>query len=215
MKNLSISQSYLLCALNEKGKLPTLSAEIPLCLVAGGLMDLLNAGCIVIEKKKLKVTEELNKENQYLESLYLFIKKSPNITLEKLALEYGFAINSNKLKKIFEDVGESLVEKQCVTSKKGGLFGNSSCFVPNPKEVDHMVQAIRAEFLENGDLSEEIITLTSLLEKSGQIKRYFSKYEKKQLKERIEEIKKESTNQIVKEMLDSITTMIAVIAAIS
>ena len=95
-----------------------------------------------------------------------------------------------------------MVKEQCATSEKGGLFGNSTYFIVNPKEVDHVIQTIRAEILESGTMSEEMIALASLLEKSGHIKRFFSKYENKQVKERISEIRKESSNQLVKEVVD-------------
>lgn len=214
MKNLSISQSYLLCVLNEKGKLPTFSTEISVCLVASGMLDLISAGVIAIDNKKLYAIGDIDNNYQYLKSLYDFIKDTRNVTLEKVASEYCFSFTNKKLTALLEDVGETLVKEQCATSEKGGFFGNSTCFIAEPKEVDHVIQAIRAEILEHGAMSEEMIALASLLEKSGQIQRYFSKYEKKQLKERISEIRKESSNKLVKEMVDYINTMIAVLATI-
>jgi hypothetical protein len=214
MKNLSVSQSYLLCVLNEKVKLPTFSTEISICLIAGGMLDLIFAGIVAIDKKKLHVIGNIDNNNQYLKSLYDFIKNVHNVTLEKLVSEYCFSFTNKRLTKFVEDVGETLVKEQCATSEKGGFFGNSTYFIVNPKEVDHVIQTIRAEILESGTMSEEMIALASLFEKSGQLQRYFSKYEKKQLKERISEIRKESSNKLVKEMVDYINTMIAVMATI-
>lgn len=214
MKNLSISQSYLLCVLNEKGKLPSFSTEISVCLVASGMLDLISAGVVTIDNKKLYAIGDIDNNYQYLKSLYDFIKDTHNVTLEKVASEYCFSFTNKKLTALMEDVGETLVKEQCVTSEKGGFFGNLTCFIVNPKEVDFIIQAIRAEILENGAMSEEMIALASLLEKSGQLQRYFSKYEKKQLKERISEIRKDSSNKLVKEMVDYINTMIAVLATI-
>lgn len=214
MKNLSISQSYLLCVLNEKGKLPTFSTEVSVCLVASGMLDLITAGVIAIDNKKLQVIGDIDNNDQYLKSLYDYIKDTHKVTLEKVATEYCFSFTNKKLNALLEDVGETLVKEQVATSEKGGLFGNSTCFITNPKEVDRVIQAIRAEILENGTMSDEMIALASLLEKSGQLQRYFSKYEKKQLKERIAEIRKDSSNKLVKEMVDYINSMIAVFAMI-
>ncbi len=194
--------------------MPTFSTESSVCLVAGGMLDLIFTGAVAINNKKLCVIGDIDNNTQYLKSLYDFIKETRNVTLEKLASEYCFSFTNKKMTVLLEDVGEALVKEQCATSEKGGLFGNSTYFIVNPMEVDHVIQTIRAEILESGTMSEEIIALTSLLEKSGHIKRFFSKYENKRVKERISEIRKDSSNQLVKEMVDYINTMIAVIAII-
>lgn len=211
MKNLSISQSYLLCVLNEKGKLPTCSTETSVCLVASGMLDLISSGVIAIDNKKLYVIGNIDNNHQHLKSLYNFIKETHNVTLEKLAAEYSFSFTNKRMIELLYDVGESLVKEQCAISEKGGFFGNSTYFIVNAQEVNHVVETIRVEILESGTMSEKVIALTSLLEKSGHIKRFFSKYENKRVKERISEIRKGSTNQLVKEMVDYINTMISVI----
>lgn len=211
---LSITQSYLLCVLNEKGKLPTFGTEAAICLVAGGVLDLIFSGCVKVEDKKLGITDKLVDEKQYLKSLYELIKDNESITLKKIASEYCFSLTDKKLKALVEDVGTSLAKVQCVKTEQGGFFGSTTCFIPDAQAVDDIVQRIRAEILEEDTLSEEMIALASLLEKSNEMKQYFSKYEKKQLKERLEIIRKESSNQLVKEMVDYINTMIAIIVSI-
>ena len=39
MRDLTLSQEYLLCAVNEKGRLPHLGVERTVCLVAAALTD--------------------------------------------------------------------------------------------------------------------------------------------------------------------------------
>lgn len=70
---------------------------------------------------------------------------------------------------------------------------------------------IRAELLEDGQVSDEIVALVSLLEKSGQIKKYFSKYERDQLKIRLKEIQNSDANKLVKVMVDCINTLFVVV----
>lgn len=213
MKDLSVSQNYLICALNESGKLSALNMG-PVCLLAGGLIDLIAAKSIAIDDdKKLRVTGGLGEEYQYLNSIYTFIKDSKPMKIDQLALEYAFTFSDKHIKALFNDVGTSLAVLEYVSAENGGLFGNTPRFIPDMKIVDHVIQNIRAELLENGALSDTIIALASLLDRSNQMKRYFSKYEKDQLKERLKEIRNSSANKLVKEMIDSIDTMIAVIAA--
>ena len=45
MKNLSITQQYLLCVLNKNGKLPAFGLEKTLCLSAAGVLELLMESC--------------------------------------------------------------------------------------------------------------------------------------------------------------------------
>lgn len=212
MKDLSISQSYLLCVLNEKGKLPSLSTDIPICLLAGGLIDLIYGKSVTVgEDKKLRITGDLDWENQHLTSLYSFIKESKPMKLETLATEYGFSFTDKRLKLLIKDIGMSLVSLGYATTESGGLLGKTPYFIADKKIVDNIIQRIRAELLENGALSDNIIALTSLMEKSNQIKSFFSKYENDQLKQRLKEIKDSDAHKIVKEMLDYITTMITLI----
>lgn len=213
MKDLSVSQSYLICTLKENGKLPVLSAEIPVCLLAGGLIDLMFAKCIAVgEDKKLCITGELGEENQYLKSLYTFIKESKPMKVETLASEYAFTFSDKRLKLLIRDVGDSLADLGYVTTENLERLGRTPCFFPDKKIVDNVIQGIRAELLEDGAVSDNIIALVSLMDKSNLIKNYFSRYEKDELKGRLKEIKNSTSNKLVKEMVDYTETLIAVIA---
>lgn len=216
MKELSVSQGYLVCALNKNGKLPLLSMESPICVLAGGLIDLIFAKAVTIgEDKKLCITGELNNEYQYLNSIYSFIKESKPMKVDKLASEYAFAFSDKRLKVLINDIGMSLSDLGYVLTENSGLMGKTQCFVPDTKVVDNVIQNIRAELLEDGIVSDNIMALVSLMDKSNQIKRYFSQYEKNQLKTRLKEIKDTDANKIVTEMIDYIVTIIAVIASTS
>ena len=70
-----------------------------------------------------------------------------------------------------------------------------------------MIQNIRAELLEDGELSEDIIALTALLDKSGELSRYFSAYEKKALKARLKEIKENPQVKAFQKVLEDIDNL--------
>lgn len=216
MKDLSVSQSYLICALNESGRLPALSTESPVCLLAGALIDLILAKNVAVgADKKICVTAELSEKNQYLNSLYTFIMESRPMKVDGLASEYAFTFSDKRMKRLIQDVGTSLVVLGCAATEDSGLFGKTIRFIPDAKAVDSIIQSIRAELLEDGTISDNIIALVSLMDKSNQIKRYFSKYEKDQLKARLKEIENSDSNKLIKEMIDYIDTLIVVIAAAS
>lgn len=100
--------------------------------------------------------------------------------------------------------------------EKDGLFGGKDLYIPNESDVDAVVQSIRAELLEDGELSEDVVALTMLLNKSSDLKQYFSAYEKKDLKKRLKEIKNDPQNEMVQKAVDYVDSLLClVIVAIS
>ena len=75
-----------------------------------------------------------------------------------------------------------------------------------------VIEKLRAEFLEQGEISDEVIVLGALLNKSGLIKKYFSKYEVQKLNERLKEIKQSEAGVLVKQLVDYIDTLIVIIS---
>lgn len=216
MKDLSIAQEYLLCAVSEKGKIPSISGEVPACILASGLIELMMSGLIGISgSKTINVIGEFSAEPGYLASLLARLKQTGTVNLDKIAQEYCLGLSTKKLNTLITDIGNSLADRGCVTVKKGGLLAGLPLFIPNPEEVDKVIQKIRAELLESGNISDETAALVSLLEKSGRIKQYFSPYEAKQLKARLQEIKETPANQIIKHMIEHIEAILTVIIVAS
>lgn len=213
MKDLSITQEYLLCALNKKGKLPSLGNEIPTCFVAGALLDLLNEEFVKIQSKKVIINKELDKAFDYLHPLFSFIERSKPKTIKDLAGDYILTLRSKKLNDLIQSVGNSLVMADCAyaINRRGILGGEKTYYIPEVEKIEYVVQKIRAELLENGNLSDETVALASLLNKSSLLKQYFSKHESKQLRDRINEIKNSDSSRLVKEMLDYIDAIIVVV----
>ena len=90
MKDLSITQEYMLCAMNEKGKISGFDTNKLVCMVAAGLLELQMADCIRLEKKKVMVTNSLPENKAYLHPLYDFINQGRPVKVEKI-IEIGRA----------------------------------------------------------------------------------------------------------------------------
>ena len=214
MNNLSVAQSFMLCGLNEKGNFPVTNNVIPACLAAGSLIDLLLENCVSIADKKVYVTAPLTNNLLHLQPMYQYLNEKGTIKLEKLSENYCFTFSGKKINELTSSIGHSIVAQNSAVFKQGGILGNKEQFIPDRNAVDGVVQLIRAELLEDGNLSDEIVALTSLLEKSGILKRYFSSFEKDALKARLKEIRKAPSYAIIQEMLDYLDAMlIAVIVA--
>lgn len=64
------------------------------------------------------------------------------------------------------------------------------------------MQQLRAELLEEGEISEDMAAVTALLDLSGLLKQYFSKHESEQLKMRLKSIRQSEQRTAVREMLE-------------
>ena len=69
MIDLSITQQFLTLAVNDKGKLSTFDQNGAICLIAGGVIELAQAGVIEIRDKRATTREKLPRELDYLAPL--------------------------------------------------------------------------------------------------------------------------------------------------
>ena len=69
---------------------------------------------------------------------------------------------------------------------KAGLFGSKTAFAPSKEAINRVVDMVRSELLEDGTVTDEVAALTALLDKSGCLKEYFSKFEQKEIKQRLD-----------------------------
>lgn len=68
MKDLGITQKFLLLALNKNGKLSAWAPEQQICLVGGALLELLEEGCCRSEGKKVAAIKASGESAAYLSS---------------------------------------------------------------------------------------------------------------------------------------------------
>ncbi|MDO5345383.1 MAG: GPP34 family phosphoprotein [Lachnospiraceae bacterium] len=217
MKNLSLTQQYLLCVLNKNGKLPAFGLEKTLCLSAASVLELLMEDALSFDGKKLTVQSPLPKEKTYLRPVYQVVERKQPVKFESIVEYFSLALTDKHMNELIDSIGTSLVQNGCVQREEtGGLFGGRNVYIPNEVDVDSVVQSIRAELLEDGELSEDVVALTMLLHKSGDLQKYFSAYEKKDLKKRLKEIKNNPQNKMIQKAVEYVDSLLClVIVAIS
>jgi len=214
MNELSYTQEFYLCAINSKGKIPMLKeTEISACLMTGGILELLDHGCLrKAEKDKLVVVKELSDKLSHFSSIHETVaafKKPKNI--KALTNEYIFGLTP-KINDLVRDIGASLAKDgytEILLPKS--RISKSIRYRPKADATTRVIEKVRAEFLEEGIIDDEVICLTALLIKSGLIKDYFSKVEGDRLKARIKEIRESVAYATIKEVLDYIDLLIAVV----
>ena len=207
MKDLSITQEYMVCTVNGKGTISSYNQKAVACLIVSGLLEMQLSKCISISDKKINVCSELPEHMAYLEPLYNVINQGKPMKVEKAVEAYTVVFTNKKLYALEDAVMESLKEANIVEPVKSGLLGGKNAYVPKKDIVTGIIEKIRAELLEDGEISEDVIALTALMEKTGNLKDYFSKHEQKELKNKIEAIKKSEAGTLAKEMVQHIEAL--------
>ena len=204
MKNLSYTQEYFLCAVNAKGGLKT--DAIYASLFASAVFELLSGGYIKYvgdNKEWIAADRPLDHSLSYLKPLYDFIanQKEP---LEAMSLP-GFLTNSKLFQELISAVGSSLAALDCAEELPSqGLRKNRTRYAPKAEETKRVIEKIRAEFLEEGTVTDETFCLTALLYHSKIIKDYFSKVESEALKKRLDEVKNSGAFIATQEILETV-----------
>lgn len=207
MKDLSITQEYLICAVNSKGKISGFGSEKLICLIASGLLELQLEDCIKIDKKRVTVTNNLPDEKLYLKPLYDFVNQQKPVKLEKILEAYNYSFKDRGYE-LVNTIGASLKDLGLVEVTRTGIFGNKNAYIPNANAVHYVVDMIRAEFLEDVEVTEDIASLIILLDKSKLLKTYFSEYEQKEIKKKLKEITNSDTGKSIKDMVNNVEYMI-------
>lgn len=209
MKDLSITQEYLICALNEKGVLPSSNQKAAACLIVSGILDMQFHKCVSLEDKKLSVCAELPENLAYLKPLYDVINQGKPVKIEKVVEAFTVTFTDKKKIEFIDALMRGLKEADVVEPAKAGLFKNKDAFVPKKEVVTGIIEKIRAELLEDGEISKEAAALTALMDTSGYLNEYFSKFERKELKEKLKEIKNSEAGTLAKEMVQYIDKLMA------
>ena len=215
MKKLSFTQEYFLCAVNKKGELPVLnSSSIASCLVAGGIMELTEHGFISKdEKKNIIISKPWNNSLPYLAPIYDTIAsyKKPK-KVQALLESFALGITDKRLKELVKAIRIPLSEQGCFNEVVvEGAKKEKGQYIPKPELVTQIIEKVRAEFLEEGKISEDVLCLSVLLVETNLIKNYFSKVEVNKMKARIKEVRNSDAYESVKDIFDYMDAVAAVI----
>jgi len=211
MGNLSFTQEYYLCAVNSKGNSPIDGGEFTACLVIGDTMELLSRGLIAKdEKDRFSVAKPWDGSLPYAKPMYDLIASAKK---PRKAPDLFFGLKLKEAGRLSSSIGASLAESGDAHEVGGkGLFKDKTKYAPEPEAVSRVIEKIRAEFLEDGPMTDETVCLTALLDAGGLIRHYFSKVESQTVKSRLKEIRTSETYSAVKEVLETIAALIVIIA---
>ena len=215
MKDMTLSQEYLICAVNEKGKIGSMDIEKVVCLLAAGLLELQLAECVMMDQKAAAVTAPLPQEKEYLRSLYDDIAngKGGSIKMDKLLESYTYSLSSKQVRALMGGIGGELEKMGLATRIPATLLSNEG-FIPVKGALDRVIDLVRSELLEEGEVTEDIAALVILLEKAGIIKNYFSPYERGQMKDRLKAVVRSPQGRQVGRMVEYVEGMLSIMTVL-
>ena len=165
-----------------------------------------------ISGKRVCVTGALPEEKAFLRPLYDYLNQEKPLKPEKILEDYHYSFSGKRLNALIGSIGESLAADGLAQASEAGLLEGAGRFLPTKEAIGRVIDLVRSELLEEREVTEDIAALVILLEKSGVIRKYFSPYEQKEMKDRLAAIVKSPEGALVQEMLDDVNGMLEAIA---
>lgn len=211
MSNITVSEKYTLCMLKEIKNFSNM--ELSIHLVTAMLIEMMLEGNIEIIKNfkksfigcnmSVKLNAKVPKE-EYNQIFYNYLREASkdeiNMYEAITSVCYGRAgFSDKKYKEIVTKFKEKMISDNLIfLSSKKGLFGKREIININDEKFDIIVNEIRDKFIDKGNYNDEMILLASLLNSTNFLKNIVYKYEKEDLKNRLNEIKDTDISKSVK-----------------
>ncbi len=189
MEPYGLTQWYFLCTVGDRGRMGSWDLEKLVGLTAAAAAELLLDGAAALEDDRLSLCGPL--PAAHLAPVYDYVKRKGAVKVRAVVEAFAVSLTSRMPNSLIEAVAGSLEAAGLLQRETGGLLGRSPRYVPVPAARDRAVEALRAELLEEGAVSEEAAAMALLLHKSGQLNRYFSPYERKGLKARLKALRQD------------------------
>ena len=210
MNNLTVVEKYSLCALKEIKSFNNVQFSIH--LITSMLLEMMlddNLEIIERDKKSLFGSEYkiiLNAKapnNSYNRIVYNYIKDMNKMEYDLfdiiMQIHHGSGFSDKKYREIVSALKEEMVVKGLISlEEKRGLFGKREKLVINNEKFDLVVDEVKAEFIDKDNSSDKTLLLGSLLNSINFLKNIVNKYEKYDLKNRINQIKDTDISKKVK-----------------
>lgn len=214
---LTVTDSLLVLALDQ-GKQNILSAlnlDIFTAALTSVMAELDTAGIISfngLRENPLEPTAEVSilgdlpAEYASCKAVYEAIVDSKHKTIEEILSPFIFSINDKLAKQFVEERITRLKTLEVIdeTTSKNLLGIKSTKFSAKSDAVEQIVSELRRELLGQEPVSDAVIVLTRLLDKTGLLKHYFSAHDQDKLKQRIDESIQELEGQAAGEILKRI-----------
>ena len=220
MYNLSLSQQFLMFAVNKQGKISSLDTRTGVCCVTSAVIDLHLNDCVSISDEKrptVSTTAELPSTLHHLLPIYQRISEKGPIKLNKLVEQYMMG-RSGPRTQLFDSLGNSLVAAGAATPQVSGILKRSTGYVPDSRNLDRLRSAISAETSSTDAPTRNTVILATLLERSKLLKEYFTRDERGRIKDMVKKHADSQADTLIKKTIahiDALITLLITSASVS
>ena len=214
MNKETITEKYALCMLKEKKNLQ--GRELTPYLIVSMIIEMmLDENLEITDKNKVILIDKMPTAN-YNEKLYEIIgdMKKDEIPLKNILTSICYGFSTKNLKELINILKDDMLKDNLITlENKKGLIGSKEVVKIDENKFTYVINEIKTELLEKGNLTDDIILLASLLNSTKFLKNIFNKYEKEKLESRLKEIKDTEIAKKIKIAQAVISNMSAIITA--
>ncbi|HHT21318.1 MAG TPA: GPP34 family phosphoprotein [Tissierellia bacterium] len=204
--NLSIPQSFLLLTVPEKGSFSVLSSYEN-WLIASAILELILSDVADLSDEKIMIVRDLPPELSYLSGLYQFLMIYEG-SLKNAVLSFGMEDLGRKQRQVLTGTFESLSALGLVTPQPKRRLGvKHTAYIPDLTARDQLVEELRATILE-GDFNTDMVALTMLLDKSGDLRHFFTDYERKRFRQQFERWQQDPRFRSVAQAIDFVLQLL-------
>lgn len=188
MTDLTLSETYYLFALKERGKISGYDSAKVACLLTAGLCELSMEGSISLAENRIYLSK-CPPDKEFLRPLYDQLSQMDTLSYRDIYSEYASSISEWRLNAFTSALGKQLAEKGYVTHAKVGFFGGRTYFVPHKSAIPSVAAELSVDLLFQTPPSADDCLLWFLSEQSGCIPDFFQS-------EQISEIHKKVSSEV-------------------
>jgi len=182
--DLNIPQKYFILSCNEKGSNRIFkNTRRRAYLAESSFFDLALNDIIDLTDNSVIINKVLPEDKAYLNEFFQIINKNQGKSVTHVLR--AMATNEKITRIIYNEIGDSLVDKVDVTKAVTGLVFKTNNYLPNRSVKRELVSDLRKEILTAEKISPEAFALLATLYGNHDLKFYFSQFEQKQLKDKI------------------------------
>lgn len=208
--DLSVVEQFIILELtgskfikNKKVKI----GDTKIYLIASIFIDLsLNNKLSFGENQEVIIKDSQLTGIEYNDVVLELIKSKEVMNLKKW-IEYFYS-HPKLLKNIYNSIIESFIKKGALEVEKTDSFLSTSkkTYIDSKDIGDFLIQKLRAELLEYGNIDTDTMYLATLLDTNKMLMSYFSEYEYQTIKDKMETIYQNEESNKFKVIKKSITT---------
>jgi len=150
----------------------------------------------------------------YLKPLYEKIAEAKKPHTAKQVVESFSGKQTRELISVYK---ATLLKSEYADEVPYNRFSKKNAFIPKTELIKEIVGKVRTEMLSDAEMPREVILLVTLLDASGQVGDYFSKFEKNDFKKRLKEVRESEAGALIREVLTQMSdeAVMVAVAAIS